>query len=44
MKKTYEAPTAMVSGEVVADTKSVSAGLGEPANRKIEAGSVGFNL
>jgi hypothetical protein len=44
MKKAYATPTAIVSGSVVADTKTVDSGSGEPANKKIEAGSVGFNL
>jgi hypothetical protein len=44
MKKTYATPTAIVSGSVVADTTSASPGIGEPANRKLVAGSVGFNL
>jgi hypothetical protein len=44
MKKTYTTPTAIVSGSVLADTKSVSSGSGEPINRKLAAGSVGFNL
>jgi hypothetical protein len=44
MRKTYVTPTAILSGSVVADTKSVSSGIGEPANKKLQAGSVGFNL
>ena len=44
MKKTYATPTVIVSGSVVADTKSVNSGSGEPANKKLQAGSVGFNL
>lgn len=44
MKKTYAAPTVVMTGGLVRETMSASSGDTEPSGFRSVAGSVGFNL
>lgn len=44
MKTTYAAPTLVVLGDVVAETKALSKGIGDVNGGPNATGSIGFSL